>query len=292
MNNQAIIKTNEGRWSKAVFDPIALKNAVSVAKRLVKAKDRYLAISNRTGVPWYIIAVIHERESSQRWDRSIAQGDRWNKVSTHVPRGRGPFTSFEDAAYDALVNCAPHASQWKDWSAGGALTILELYNGVGYENKGIASPYIWSGTDQYTTGKYVKDGVFDKNVVDTQLGCATLIKAMSNIDSGVSFNKIVDKMPKDKPLTDEEKIAINSPKAGPVTNPATDTKPGIQSTTIWATLATVATSIGTIGSSMGHTFEQLFSDWRVLAIVVVTALGGFVIYKRSQQKDIQGIVTS
>lgn len=46
-----------------------------------------------TGVPWFVIAVIHQRDASQGWDRSIAQGYPWDKVSIHVPKGRGPFVS-------------------------------------------------------------------------------------------------------------------------------------------------------------------------------------------------------
>ncbi len=79
--------------------------------------------------------------------------------------GRGPFASFEDAAVDALKNCSPYAAKNTDWSVGGLLTMLEQYNGLGYFNKVLPSPYIWSGTDQYVS-KYVADGVFDPNVVD------------------------------------------------------------------------------------------------------------------------------
>lgn len=88
---------------------------------------------------------------------------------------------------DALTGCAPHASSWKDWSAGGALTLLEQYNGLGYANRGLSSPYIWAGTDQYVKGKFVADGVFDPNEVDHQLGCAAILKAMMAIDPSISF---------------------------------------------------------------------------------------------------------
>jgi hypothetical protein len=77
-------------------------------------------------------AVVHERESSQNWNGSLAQGDPWNLVSTHVPAGRGPFKSWEDAAVDALVNCHPFAARNMDWSIGGTLTMLEQHNGLGY----------------------------------------------------------------------------------------------------------------------------------------------------------------
>lgn len=176
---------NVARWGKAKLT--RGPEFVPVAKRLVAAKARYQAVEARTGVPWVFIAVTHERESSQNWNKSLAQGDPWNRVSTHVPAGRGPFQSWEDAAYDALVNCGPYAARNKDWSIGGLLTKLEEYNGLGYYRRGIPSPYIWSGTDQYRSGKYVADGVFDPNVVDRQLGCAGLILEMMQLDPSIKF---------------------------------------------------------------------------------------------------------
>jgi lysozyme family protein len=131
--------------------------------------------------------VIHEREASQSWSGSLAQGDPWDKVSVHVPAGRGPFRSWEDAAVDALVNCAPYAARWKDWSAGGALTLLEQYNGLGYARRGLPSPYVWAGTDQYSKGKFTRDAFYDPEAVDKQLGCAGLLIAMAKLDSGVVF---------------------------------------------------------------------------------------------------------
>jgi hypothetical protein len=106
-------------------------------------------------------------------------------VSTHVPKGRGPFTSWEEAAIDALANCPPHAARWRDWSAGGALTLLESYNGLGYARHGLASPYLWAGTDQYSRGKYVADGRFDPQVIDLQPGCAALLRAMAELDASI-----------------------------------------------------------------------------------------------------------
>lgn len=174
-----LLQANQDRWNKCLVNTNKQSTFDSVAKRLTAAKTRYQAVEKTTGVPWWFIAVVHEREASQNWNANIAQGDRWDRVSTHVPKGRGPFKSWEEAAYDALVNCAPHAAQNKDWSAGNALTMLEKYNGLGYANKGIPSPYIWAGTNQYVRGKYVADGVFDANAVDTQLGCAGLLKSMN-----------------------------------------------------------------------------------------------------------------
>lgn len=186
MANLADLKVkNAARWANAKLT--RGPEFVPAAKRLVAAKVRYQVVEARTGVPWVFIAVTHQRESSQNWTRSLAQGDPIDRVSTHVPAGRGPFASWEDAAYDALVNCGPYTARNKDWSIGGMLTKLEEYNGLGYFRRGISSPYIWSGTDQYSRGKYVRDGVFDPDEIDKQLGCAGLILAMMQLDSSIKF---------------------------------------------------------------------------------------------------------
>jgi len=202
-NLVALRAANAERWANAKltrgpeFGP--------VARRLVAAKARYQAVEQRTGVYWPFIAVTHEREASQNWHSQLGQGDPLNEVSTHVPKGRGPFATWEDGAYDALVNCGPYAARNKDWSIGGLLTLLEQYNGVGYANRGLPSPYIWSGTDQYHSGKYVADGVFDPDAVDKQLGCAGLLMAMMAIDPSIKFDGSVKLPPSPIPETTQVK---------------------------------------------------------------------------------------
>ncbi len=173
-----LVAANAARW-KAVHIRQDLVNHVDgIAFRLVSAKARYQAVETATHVPWAIVAVIHERESSQSWLASLAQGDPFNHVSIHVPKGRGPFSSWEEAAIDALDICPPHAARWQDWSIGGALTLLEQYNGLGYAARGIPSPYVWAATDQYRSGKYIADGHFDPQAIDRQIGCAALLMRM------------------------------------------------------------------------------------------------------------------
>lgn len=176
---------NAKRWA----DAKVTRDVTAIARRLVApgAKARYQAVAGRTGVPWFVIAVIHMRECSQDWSRSLAQGDPWERVSTHVPKGRGPFKSWEDAAVDALVNCSPYLARGNDWSIGGTLTRLEAYNGLGYFYRNKPSPYLWAGTDQYRSGKFVADGVYDPNHIDAQPGCAALILAMMAIDTSIAF---------------------------------------------------------------------------------------------------------
>lgn len=185
VNLVALRAANDRRWANAKLT----RDFSKVAHHLIapKAKARYQSVSASTGVPWAVIAVIHQRECSQDWRGSLAQGDPWDRVSVHVPAGRGPFRSWEEAAIDALTDCSPYAARNKDWSIGQTLSKLEQYNGLGYAARGRPSPYIWSGTDQYRRGKYVRDGVYDPDVVDTQPGCAGLLMTMMELDPGISL---------------------------------------------------------------------------------------------------------
>jgi hypothetical protein len=56
------------------------------------------------------------------------------------------------------------------------LWALEPYNGYGYRNKGLRSPYLWASTNHQQRGKYIRDRVFDPTVMDEQVGCAAQLK--------------------------------------------------------------------------------------------------------------------
>jgi lysozyme family protein len=183
---------NAARWAAMHVDPALDAKFDAVAARLVAAaaKARYEIVSERTSVPWHVIAVIHEREASQSWAANLAQGDPWNAVSVHVPKGQGPFASWEDAAVNALRRTSPYAAHWADWSSGGALTLLEQYNGLGYAERGVPSPYLWAGTDQYRSGKYIADGHYDPHAIDRQLGCAALLARMAAADKSIHLGAV------------------------------------------------------------------------------------------------------
>jgi len=189
MNIDRLKAANAARWHAMHTDSALGRTLDHFAEKLTDelAKGRYQTVSERTRVPWWVIAVIHLREASQSWSANLAQGDPWDKVSIHVPAHRGPFHSWEEAAIDALVNCPPHAAKWTDWSIGGTLTLLEEYNGLGYAMHGMPSPYVWASTDQYHRGKYVADGHFDAHAVDHQLGCAALLARMRLMDKSIEL---------------------------------------------------------------------------------------------------------
>jgi len=159
----------------------------ATAARLIAAKPRYQTVENFTGVPWYVVAVIHDREASQDWKGNLANGDPWNRVTTHVPKGRGPFSSWESAAVDALKY--EGFDKESNWCIEHSLYLLESYNGWGYWNHGVPSAYVWAGTAEYTSGKYTADGRWDPNAVDKQLGCAGLLFAMARQDPSITIRR-------------------------------------------------------------------------------------------------------
>ena len=185
-----LVSENAARWPQMEVHPALVGMFDHIAAALVQpmAKARYQDVAGKTGVPWYIIAVIHEREASQSWTANLAQGDRWDRPSVHEPHTPA-FASWENAAVYALKSCPPHAANWKDWSPGGALALLEEYNGLGYFQMGRPSPYVWAGTNQYVSGKYVSDHHFDAHAIDHQPGCAPLIARMMKLDGSIDFGR-------------------------------------------------------------------------------------------------------
>lgn len=174
--------TNAERWEQAKFTRSTTINAQ--AAKIEAHRERYEAVSEATGVPWDVIGVIHYRESSGDFKGVLHNGQKiigTGKLTTLVPKGRGPFSTWEEAAKDALVVCPPYAAKNKDWSIAGTLDILERYNGLGYRKKGLPSPYLWAGTDQYVKGKYVADGKYDPEHVDQQLGVASILMKLREL---------------------------------------------------------------------------------------------------------------
>lgn len=150
-------------------------------EKMKSNSERYAAIAStfiNPGLKWWLIAVIHEMECTQDFTKYLGNGQDLNKVTTIVPKGRGPFGSFEEGAIDALK--LQGADKITDWSLGNVLTFLEGYNGFGYEKyHNMPSPYLWAGSNWYTKGKYTSDGKFDSEAVSNQIGVALLLKSLN-----------------------------------------------------------------------------------------------------------------
>jgi lysozyme family protein len=68
--------------------------------------------------------------------------------------------------------------QVTDWSVPHMLFLLEGYNGFGYRRRGVPTPYLWSFSNLYESGKFVLDGKFDPRAVSKQCGAALMLKAV------------------------------------------------------------------------------------------------------------------
>src|SRR5947207_12520387 len=57
-----------------------------------------------------------------------------------------------------------------DWRIPALLYQIEKYNGFGYRTRrpGVLSPYLWSASRHYMSGKFVADGTFDPAVRSRQ----------------------------------------------------------------------------------------------------------------------------
>jgi len=192
----SLLAENTKRWNAMKEKPSFKTAARKFASRAMVHKSTYEYISaeikQRHGyhIPWWLIPLVHERECVRgvdNWNCNIAQGSAFAEKSRIVPYN-GPFASFVAAAIAALVEEAPYAAKNINWSGGGTMTIAEKYNGLKYARSGKASPYVWSGTDQYVSGKVLQDhGPIEyykngKPVIDTQLGIAISLRAMMELD--------------------------------------------------------------------------------------------------------------
>ena len=266
MSLETLKATNLRRF-KAMHITLDFK---TLATHLLGFKTRYKSVEKITDVPWPIIAAIHHRESSHNFNTQLAQGDPLSQVSTHVPKGQGPYfgqDAWERAAGRALIETG--GNTWKDWSPGGWTTYLEKYNGLGYSNKGVPSPYVWAGTDQYHSGKYVADGVYSESTVDTQPGCVALIAAMAKQDPTINLNNLAS--------------TVSTPIVVPVVPTKEPTK-----MLNWKT--TVA-GIAAIFSAIGMMFTNGVVDWSHLSTVIPAIIAGFGLIFAKDSNVTGGTVT-
>ncbi len=248
-------------WQSMVIRPSKIPALDHAARNLIAAKKTYQAVSAKTGVPWAAIALIHQMECGQDWTRNIAQGDPWNRRSIHVPKGRGPFNSWEEAAIDALA--IDGTSKVTAWGVERLCYELEKYNGFGSRAKGIHTPYLWSYCNHYIRGKYIADHVWDGSAVSGQAGAMPILSRMMALDSSISFGQ-VPKPPDIEPPP-----------------PEPETKPAVQSKTIWASIMATLTTVG------GALLDAA-GDWRIWCAFVVVALLAYIVWERSGRPDIRG----
>ncbi len=172
-------------WDAMVIKPARLHEMTGLAAFAFAHKQIYADVEAATGVPWPLVAVLHRRESDANFHTYLGNGDPLSRRTTHVPRGRGPFPTFQAGAKDALH--LDGLDNVKDWRLEKALYYCELFNGFGYANRGLPSPYDWGGSNIQRPGKYISDGVWSSSAWDGQPGCAPILQQIAKLDSSVVF---------------------------------------------------------------------------------------------------------
>lgn len=167
-----------------------------LAARLIANQARYVGVGQPLGIPWHMVAVIHNMECGQNFRQHLHNGDPLTACTVQVPPGRPatgspPFT-WEESAADALVY--DRLNRWSDWTIPGMLYCLEGYNGWGYRlaHPEVKSPYLWSGSNHYNSGKYVRDGTWSDTAVSAQVGAAVLLRRIAERGAMQSESHVPD----------------------------------------------------------------------------------------------------
>lgn len=175
--------TREEMFNSMTIHPSAISAVMPIVNKMKANKDRYTAIL--PPIPWHFIAVVHQMEAELDFTKYLGNGQPLSMVTTKVPKGRGPFKSFEEGARDALELRGLDKHPESYWNMDNELYELEGYNGYGYSlYHHMPSPYIFAGTNWYTRGKYeeIKDANgkyivhFSPDLVSNQIGVAVLLK--------------------------------------------------------------------------------------------------------------------
>jgi lysozyme family protein len=171
-------------WS-ANIRPQRIEIVDAVVKRLIDARPRLEHVAQATNSPWYVIAAFWMEETGGSFNTHLHNGDRLTGKTIHVPAGRPldwpPPAGVDPWEYSALD--ALHFYKLDDLNGlpiGEILARLERANGMGYQKRGLFSPFLWAGTDLYEKGKFVADAVFNSEVVDQQIGVATMLRRLQD----------------------------------------------------------------------------------------------------------------
>lgn len=148
--------------------------------RLLKYRPHYEEVSSRTGAPWWFVGIVHALEASFNFAGHLHNGDPLTARTVQVPKGRperwNPPSDWVSSAVDAIQH--EGYADVGDWSLPVSLYRFESYNGFGYRGRGVNTPYLWSFSNHYTAGKFVRDGKFDPSAISKQCGAAVMLKAL------------------------------------------------------------------------------------------------------------------
>lgn len=174
------IKTYMLNNYQELWDTLDITNISKVSEAMIRIlyhKDKYLNVQYLVKVPWFVIGILHYRESDLDFTCCLANGDPLGQPTVNVPVGY-TWDTWEESVLGAF-----QIMKWAlpdEWSLVSILEFIEQYNGTGYRKYGINSPYLWSMSNHYSKGLYVSDGKFDPDFIDTQCGAITIMYLMND----------------------------------------------------------------------------------------------------------------
>ncbi len=170
------------RWENAKVSPRNKARVDRIISRIVKNKSRYVSVDNKSQVPWYIIAVLHNMESGGSFRHHLHEGSPLSGRTRWVPKGRPrwgkPPYRWEDSAKDALAYDSMGSVRWSYLFD--TVWAIERYNGTGYwkYHRSVPTPYLYAGTTIERKGKYVSDGKWSSTAISKQIGAGAILKRM------------------------------------------------------------------------------------------------------------------
>jgi len=180
---QALRREYEDLFNRCDIRPERMAAVEGIVEKLLANRTRYESVAAGSAIPWFCIGVIHNMEASLNFTKHLHNGDPLTARTVHVPaerpkRGSPPFT-WEESAADALA--LEGLGKVRDWSLAGTLYQIEGYNGWGYRrhHPHVLSPYLWSFSTLYTSGKYVADGTWSDTAKSNQCGAAVLLRRLA-----------------------------------------------------------------------------------------------------------------
>jgi len=176
-------------WSTMSLRPGWGQKAEDAAKGIFANRDSYRAVESLTGVPWFVVGLIHQMECDLNFHEHLHNGDPLTSRTCNEPVGRPlsghpPFL-WSDSAADAIRY--DKLDQVPQWTCERVAFQLEKYNGFRSRTEHhINTPYLWSGTNLYERGKYIRDNVWSDTQASEQVGAMPILRQLMQLDASIA----------------------------------------------------------------------------------------------------------
>lgn len=179
-------------WDHMVIRQDKVPQIISDARAILKYQKQFELAVTGTHIPWQFAGIIYYREDGLQFKGHPHNGDSLRARTVNVPAGRpikNPVSGKQYAFFESFADLIS-LKKWDhvpEWNMPSLLYYFEANNGMGYRRlkSPIPSPYLWSGTNYYTSGKFCSDGKYDAKEVDQQIGAAPLLRYLTDKTMGV-----------------------------------------------------------------------------------------------------------